>query len=145
MTESVAIKRIHDPVSEDDGYRVLVDRVWPRGIRKEAAALDEWCRELAPSTALRKWFGHDPERWQAFREAYRDELAKCPEALSRLLETMAEGRVTLLYSAKDREHNQAVVLAEVLEQEWAEATGSNESSSPVCYADQTRDTGANRG
>ncbi|WP_077528810.1 DUF488 domain-containing protein [Vreelandella utahensis] len=145
MTDRIRTRRIHDAVSDDDGYRVLVDRVWPRGISKQAAALDEWCRELAPSTELRKWFAHDPERWQGFREAYRDELAHCPEALSRLIEQMEKGRVTLLYSARDREHNQAVVLAEVLAQEWAETMSPNESSSPVCYADQVRDTGANRG
>lgn len=145
MTGRVGIKRVQDPVAGEDGYRVLVDRVWPRGIRKQAAELDEWCRDLAPSTELRKWFGHDPERWEGFRKAYREELAQCPEILSRLLQQMAEGRVTLLYSARDREHNQAVVLAEVLAQEWAETTGPNESSSPVCYADPSRDTGANRG
>ena len=145
MTDRVAIKRIQDPVATEDGYRVLVDRVWPRGIRKQSAELDEWCRDLAPSTDLRKWFGHDPERWPAFREAYRAELAQCPEALSRLLQQMEQGRVTLLYSARDREHNQAVVVAEVLAQEWAETMGPNESSSPVCYADQDRGTGAKRG
>lgn len=142
MTDRVAVRRIHDPVSDEDGFRVLVDRVWPRGISKQAAALDEWCRELAPSAGLHQWFGHDPERWQGFREAYRDELAQCPEALSRLVQRMETNRVTLLYSARDREHNQAVVLAEVLAQEWAEYQGGNEPSSPVCYADRFRDTGA---
>lgn len=146
MTDRVVTRRIYDPVAPEDGYRVLVDRVWPRGLRKEAAALDEWCRDLAPSAELRKWFGHDPDRWPAFRDAYRDELARCPEALTRLLQQMATGRVTLLYAARDREHNQAVVLAEVLAQEWGETMGPNESSSPVCYADQVRGTsGSNRG
>ncbi|XOZ33665.1 DUF488 domain-containing protein [Halomonadaceae bacterium KBTZ08] len=142
MTDRIAVKRIYDSVSDDDGYRVLVDRVWPRGMSKQAAALDEWCRELAPSAELRQWFGHDPERWQRFRDAYRDELARCPEALSRLVQRMQTNRVTLLYSARDREHNQAVVLAEVLAQEWAEAQEGNEPSSPVCYADWFRDSGA---
>ena len=145
MTGRVAIKRVQDPVAGEDGYRVLVDRVWPRGIRKQAAELDEWCRDLAPSTELRQWFGHDPERWQGFREAYRAELAECPQALSRLLRQMEKGPVTLLYSSRDREHNQAVVLAEVLAQEWAETMGPNESSSPVCYADQIRNADTNRG
>ena len=145
MTDRIRTRRIHDSVSDDDGYRVLVDRVWPRGVRKADARLDWWAKELAPSTELRKWFGHDPERWQGFREAYRDELAQCPEALSRLMEQMEKGCVTLLYAARDREHNQAVVLAEILAQEWAETMGPNESSSPVCYADQVPDTGADRG
>lgn len=138
MTDRVKTQRIQDAVSDDDGYRVLVDRVWPRGIRKDTAVLDEWCRELAPSKELRQWFGHDPERWPAFRDAYRRELARCPEALSRLLQQLERGRITLLYSARDRDHNQAVVLAEVLQQEWADDHNPNESSSPVCYADQDR-------
>lgn len=134
MSNSVRLKRIYEPAEPEDGYRVLVDRVWPRGLRKADAALDEWMKELAPSRELRQWFGHDPERWEGFREAYKAELARNPEALERLLETLRNNTVTLLFSARDRARNQAVVLREVLEGELAEEQRPNETSSPVCYA-----------
>jgi len=102
-----------------DGYRVLVDRVWPRGRSKEALALDEWMKELAPSTELRKWFGHDPGRFDEFRSRYRRELGRAParSLLAELAARAAHETVTLVYGAKDEEHNQAVVLAEALEEQ----------------------------
>lgn len=117
MDDRIRLRRIHDEDPADDtGTRVLVDRVWPRGIRKADARLDHWYKELAPSTELRKWFGHDPERWDAFRERYRAEL-QAPEPQARLDELAAiarQGPLTLLFGAKDTEHNQAVVLRELL-------------------------------
>jgi uncharacterized protein YeaO (DUF488 family) len=113
----VRVKRAYEPASSRDGYRVLVDRLWPRGLRKEDAALDAWLKELAPSDALRKWFGHDPTRWQDFRERYERELRR-PDAQSELgdlARRAAEKTVTLVYAAHDEEHNNAVVLAEKLE------------------------------
>jgi uncharacterized protein YeaO (DUF488 family) len=113
---AVVIKRAYEPPASDDGYRVLVDRVWPRGVTRDALQLDEWARELAPSTALRKWFGHDPARWQEFRQRYLKELRSGAYAdlLAHLSTRAATGRVTLVYSARDTEHNQARVLADVL-------------------------------
>ena len=110
----VRIKRIHEPASDDDGTRVLVDRVWPRGVRKADARLDEWCREVAPSPDLRKWFGHDPARFDEFARRYRAELGGVPEVLERLRARAREGRLTLLYAARDPACNHARVLAEVL-------------------------------
>jgi uncharacterized protein YeaO (DUF488 family) len=112
----VRLKRVYEHVSADDGRRVLVDRVWPRGLSKHEARVDEWLPELGPSTQLRKWFGHDPERWSEFRTRYQMEL-KAPEQRRRLdyLRELAGGQmVTILYGAKDQEHNQAVVIAEQL-------------------------------
>jgi uncharacterized protein YeaO (DUF488 family) len=111
---AVFLKRVYDPPAAADGKRVLVDRVWPRGVTKDAAKLDLWLKDVAPSTALRKWFGHDPARWPAFRERYRAELADNPalDVLKTLVRT--EKRVTLLYAARDTQHNQAVVLHELL-------------------------------
>lgn len=139
MTDSIRLKRIQDPAETEDGARILVDRVWPRGVRKADAELEWWPKELAPSTELRKWFGHDPDRWAEFRRAYRDELAQVPETLSRLLDYCREGTITLLFGARDREHNQAVVLREVLQQELAEEEDAGENASPVCYNDHFPD------
>lgn len=102
------------------GARLLVDRVWPRGIRKDALRADDWIREVAPSTTLRKWFGHDVARWPGFRDRYRAELRNNPEAVERCLAWCRKGPVTLLYGAKDEAHNQAVVLAEFLEERLQE-------------------------
>lgn len=111
---TIRTARIYDEPTGEDGYRVLVDRVWPRGIAKADAQLDEWLKEAAPSTELRKWFGHDPERFTEFAKSYRSELSGS-EALGRLEEIASQqSTVTLLYGAKDTEHNQAVVLAELL-------------------------------
>jgi len=108
-------KRIYAPRSDADGYRVLVDRLWPRGMTKAAAGVDLWLREIAPSTELRRWYGHDVARWPEFRERYRAELATRGESRDRLLDiARREGTVTLLFAARDETLNEAVVLAEVL-------------------------------
>lgn len=113
---SVQIKRVYTPPSADDGRRVLVDRLWPRGLSKARAELDEWCRDVAPSPELRRWFGHKSERWEAFRAAYREELAAMDAAtLAPLVEAARDDRLTLLYAARDEQHNHARVLAEFLE------------------------------
>lgn len=114
MTRDLQIKRIYDPCDPDDGYRVLIDHVWPRGVSHERAHLDEWARELAPSNDLRRWFDHVPERFPEFRARYRQELAEHASEV-KALETRAQrGRVTIVYAAKDREHNNAVVLEELI-------------------------------
>ncbi|WP_337174921.1 DUF488 domain-containing protein [Paludisphaera sp.] len=110
----VRLKRAYLPAEPDDGARILVDRLWPRGVSKEKAALDEWMKDVGPSTELRKWFGHDPERWDEFRRRYRGELRHHAEELGRLRALAGEGTVTLVYAARDEEHNEAVVLREVL-------------------------------
>ena len=111
----IRIARIYEPRGKQDGWRVLVDRLWPRGLKKEAAQIDEWMKEIAPSDALRKWFAHKPERWPEFQRRYRAELAKKKELIGRLREFEREhGTVTLLFGAKDEEHNQAVALRNVL-------------------------------
>ena len=110
----VAIKRVYEPHEKGDGSRVLIDRVWPRGITKEKLSDALWLKDVAPSTELRKWFGHDLERWREFRTRYRAELTKNSEAVAKLRALAKREHVTLLYAAKDEEHNQAVVLAEYL-------------------------------
>ena len=109
----IRLKRAYEPASKDDGVRILVDRVWPRGISKEKLRLDEWMKDVAPSKALRKWFGHDPKRWSEFKKKYRAELRKQPAALKKL-RALTKKRVTLVYGAKDELHNQAVALKEFL-------------------------------
>ena len=108
------IKRIYDPVSPDDGKRILIDRLWPRGVKKEDAKIDEWLRDIAPSDELRKWFAHDPKKWKEFKERYKKELKDKDEILARLKKEMRQGDVTLLYSARDEEHNNAIALKEML-------------------------------
>jgi uncharacterized protein YeaO (DUF488 family) len=110
----VQIKRAYDVAEPGDGYRILIDHVWPRGISRERAQLDEWARELAPSDELRKWFDHEPTRFARFRERYRRELAGQAERIEALRERAERGPVTIVYAARDREHNNAVVLAELL-------------------------------
>lgn len=111
----IKLKRIYEDPSKQDGYRLLVDRVWPRGIAKEKARLDEWNKEIAPTTQLRKWFGHVPERFKAFSEKYREELKDKEETLKKIKEIAEKQQVCLLYGAKDKEHNQAVVLKSIIE------------------------------
>ncbi len=111
---NVRLKRAYEPPAADDGTRVLVDRLWPRGVKKETAAIDHWVKELAPSTDLRKWFGHDPERWEEFRLRYAAEIRAHPQELERLRELARQGPVTLVYAARDELHNDAVVLRDVL-------------------------------
>ncbi len=112
----IKIKRIYDPVSEDDGKRILVDRLWPRGLKKDEAKIDEWLKEIAPSDGLRKWFSHDPSKWQEFKNRYKKELKNKSETTEKLRAEAKKGQVTLLFSAKDVEHNNAVVLKEVIGQ-----------------------------
>jgi uncharacterized protein YeaO (DUF488 family) len=100
----VQLKRAYEPPAADDGTRVLVDRLWPRGVKKTDAAIDEWIREIAPSTALRKWFGHDSARWQEFRRRYRSEIRQHPDQLARLRTLAQRGRITLVFSARDEAH-----------------------------------------
>jgi uncharacterized protein YeaO (DUF488 family) len=111
---NIRIKRAYEPAEADDGTRILVDRLWPRGISKQAARLDQWNRELSPSPELRKWFGHKVNRWPEFSHRYRLELACHAEALAALRRRAKEGPVTLVYAAKDERHNHAIVLRSVL-------------------------------
>ena len=110
----IRLKRAYEPASPSDGYRVLVDRLWPRGVSKERAKLDDWAKELPPSPALRKWFGHEPNRFPEFRRRYIAELHSARPRLAELRRRASRGTLTLVYSARDTEHNDAVVLAEVL-------------------------------
>lgn len=112
-SESLSLKRAYEPPAESDGTRILVDRLWPRGLDKQHAAIDEWLKDVAPSPELRKWFGHDPARWPEFRRRYLAELAD-NEATARLRKLVREHRVTLVYGARDTEHNQAVILRDFL-------------------------------
>ena len=111
----LSIKRVYEPRASGDGQRVLVDRIWPRGIRKEELQDVVWLKEIAPSTDLRGWFGHKPERWAEFCKRYRSELDKSPEAVAKLFSLAKKSHVTLLYSARDSEHNQAVALRDYLQ------------------------------
>lgn len=111
------IKRIYEKPEKEDGYRILVDRIWPRGIRKEDAKLDEWAKEIAPSAELRKWFDHKEERFEEFSKKYQTELKSHKELIHEILEKAKDKKVTLLYGAKDEKHNQAVVLQAFLEKQ----------------------------
>ncbi|OCC24640.1 hypothetical protein MB02_03910 [Croceicoccus estronivorus] len=113
----IRIKRIYDAPASTDGKRVLVDRIWPRGVSKESAKLDLWLKEIAPSPELRKWFGHDPARFKEFSDRYRQELKANDVAVSELCDLVDQADVTLLYAARDRRANHAIVLAEFLKQE----------------------------
>ena len=108
------LKRAYAPAAPSDGVRILVDRLWPRGVSKDRAALDDWMKDLAPSTELRQWFGHDPARWAEFQRRYRAELAAQPAALERLRALALTKTVTLVFGARDEQHNEAVVLRDVL-------------------------------
>ena len=109
------IKRVYEPRTRGDGQRVLVDRVWPRGVKKDTLRLDGWLKDVAPSTALRKWFGHDPAKWDQFQRRYREELRGNADAVEPLRKLARRGTVTLVYAAHDRDHNSAVVLTSFLE------------------------------
>lgn len=111
----IKIKRAYDDPAKADGKRILVDRLWPRGVSKKSAKIDFWLKEVAPSNALRKWFGHDPKKWKEFQKRYRQELAKNKTAVLELKEHLRGRTVTLVYGAKDTEHNQAVLLKDYLE------------------------------
>lgn len=110
----IKLKRVYEPKSSSDGRRILVDRLWPRGVTKKVAAIDSWCRDLAPSTGLRKWFGHDVDRWSEFRRRYAAELKNYREQLDELRRLARKGRVTLIFGARDEKHNDAMVLKNVL-------------------------------
>ncbi len=114
LSQNIRIKRIYEPASKEDGTRILVDRLWPRGIAKAEAKIDEWNRDITPSGRLRAWFGHDPERWTEFSRRYRAELSRHADALGDLRRQAREGLITLLYAAKDETHNHAIVLRNVL-------------------------------
>jgi uncharacterized protein YeaO (DUF488 family) len=112
--DHVRLKRAYEPPAADDGTRILIDRLWPRGVKKTNAAIDEWMKEIAPSGTLRKWFGHDPDRWQEFRRRYQSEIRHHPEQFELLRELAQKGPVTLVFSAHDEAHNNAVVLKDLL-------------------------------
>lgn len=112
---SLKIKRAYEAPAEDDGIRILVDRLWPRGLTKAKAKIDLWLKEVAPSTDLRKWFAHDPTRWTEFQVRYKDELKQHSEQLDLLKQKAAKGPVTLIYGARDQEHNEAVILEKLLQ------------------------------
>jgi uncharacterized protein YeaO (DUF488 family) len=114
MALDIHSKRIYEPAEPTDGYRVLIDDIWPRGVTRERAHLDEWARELAPTDELRRWFDHVPERFDEFRSRYRDELATHDQLIGKLRSRARETPPTIIYAARDREHNNAAVLAELL-------------------------------
>lgn len=133
---SIVVKRAYEPPGAHDGRRILVDRVWPRGVSKDELRLDAWHRELAPSTTLRKWFGHDPQRWTEFKKRYTAELrrAELQDTLHELTSLAKRGKVTLLYGARDEEHNQAIVLRDYLMRALAKPKRSSR------HADDTEDS-----
>jgi uncharacterized protein YeaO (DUF488 family) len=111
---AVLIKRVYDPAARTDGYRILIDRLWPRGLSKEKARVDKWLKEVAPSTELRKWFNHEPEKWEAFRAKYHKELSGSTAFAELLEDIRSHTTVTLLYGARDEQHNDAVALGQFL-------------------------------
>lgn len=117
---TIRLKRAYEASSPADGVRILVERLWPRGLSKAKADVDVWLKEVAPSTELRRWFGHDAAKWEEFRRRYRDELRERPEGLERLRSLVEAGPVTFVYGSRDQEHNAATVLKELLESESAE-------------------------
>ena len=113
---AINLKRVYDPSAPEDGYRILVERLWPRGMSKEHAKVDLWVKEAGASTDLRKWFAHDPQKWEEFRKRYFAELSERPEVVHQLVDVIREkGTVTFLFAAHDKEHNNAVALKEFLE------------------------------
>jgi uncharacterized protein YeaO (DUF488 family) len=109
------IKRVYDPPSRDDGKRILVDRLWPRGLKKENARIDEWIKEIGPSTELRKWFSHDPEKWEEFKRRFFKELQKNGETVDRVIATAKKSTVTLLFGSREERYNNALALKEFIE------------------------------
>jgi uncharacterized protein YeaO (DUF488 family) len=114
VARNVRLKRAYEPPAPDDGERILVDRLWPRGVSRGDAALDAWMKDIAPSTALRQWFAHDPARWDMFRDRYAEELRDHADLVEQLRERARRGPITLVYSAHDAEHNDAVVLRDIV-------------------------------
>lgn len=115
---NIKIKRVYEQPDKKDGERILVDRLWPRGLTKEKAAVDLWLKEIAPSTELRKWFGHDPEKWSSFRRRYETEIRHKDDLIKVLKDKAKGGNVTLVYGARDEEHNEALVLKQFLEKRY---------------------------
>jgi uncharacterized protein YeaO (DUF488 family) len=122
VAANVRLKRAYNAPSRSDGTRILIDRLWPRGVKKATAAIDMWVKDIAPSTALRKWFGHDPARWQQFRRRYSDEIHRQRDRLEELRSLAERGRITLVFAAHDEAHNDAVVLRDILLGQSAERT-----------------------
>ena len=114
---NIKIKRVYEKPDEKDGFRILVDRLWPRGLTKEKAAVDLWLKDIAPGTELRKWFNHDPEKWKEFQKRYLNELKENKESVAVLKNHLKKKPVTLLYAAKDSDHNEALVLSNLFEEE----------------------------
>ena len=114
VAKNIKLKRAYDSARSDDGTRILIDRLWPRGVRKVDAAIDLWAKDIAPSTALRRWFGHDPARWHEFRRRYSEEIHRHRDRLDELRTLARKGRITLVFAAHDEAHNDAVVLREIL-------------------------------
>ena len=113
----IQLKRAYEKPGSSDGCRILIDRIWPRGVSKEELKIDEWLKDIAPSTSLRKWFGHEPDKWNEFKKRYFEELKHNKELTNRIIEKMHQDEVTFVYSAKDREHNNAVALKEYIEKQ----------------------------
>jgi uncharacterized protein YeaO (DUF488 family) len=126
----VHLKRVYDPIEPNDGRRVLVDRLWPRGVKEESLKLHEWLKDVGPSTTLRRWFGHDSERWLEFRRRYFAELDAKPDLIRSLMDMAIDGSVTLLYSARDQDHNQAVALKQYLEEHSQDQQAATLDTSP---------------
>lgn len=114
LARNVKLKRVYDEPMATDGIRVLVDRLWPRGVKKQVAAIDLWAKDIAPSTELRKWFGHDPARWKEFERRYSAEIRQHVELLDKIRKLALRGIVTLIYAARDREHNEAIIIRDML-------------------------------
>ena len=120
----IKLKRVYEPASLNDGVRILVERLWPRGIKKDALKLDTWLKDVAPSDGLRRWFGHDPKRWSRFRGRYFAELDGNPQTWESLSKAARRGRVTLIYSSRDMEHNNAVALKDYLQDKMRQGASS---------------------
>lgn len=131
MGGSIQLKRAYDPPEPADGWRVLVDRLWPRGVARARLALDAWAKDAAPSTELRQWFGHEPARWQEFRQRYFAELDRRPTLVNDLRARSRHGTVTLVFGARDRDHNDAVALRDYLE--GGRGLEPGEPASPPCF------------
>lgn len=138
---AIRVKRVYDPVEPNDGLRILVDRLWPRGLSKHQAVVDLWMKDIAPSHALRKWFGHRPERWQEFRQRYHRELDNKPGQVRELIRYLTERPVTLLYSAKSTEANQALALLEYLMRQDPGELGDSALSGPKFDSRHSRQGG----
>jgi uncharacterized protein YeaO (DUF488 family) len=127
----IRTKRAYDPSEPGDGARLLVERLWPRGLTKAEVAIDRWLKDVAPSTTLRRWYGHDPAKWEEFRQRYVAELDGEPEAWQPILDAARHGPVTLVYSAKDTEHNSAVALTEYLEEHLGTSAAGSKAARRV--------------